>query len=108
YLTPFASSGFFDVMIGFVAPQSVRLKDRLMSLRMAERVPRLAGALQLMDESTRLFLARIIASEERRIGFDLVSGPEPNCADAVDRLFEFHCIEVARWLSRRLPRTERN
>ena len=53
--------------------------------------------LRTIDESTHMYLAKVIAREERRISYDLLKGPDTHARlRAVDRLFEFHAVEIAR------------
>jgi len=61
-----------------------------------KQVHALAVLLQGFDEFTRLNFSKLLAREERKIAFELLMANYAAKAKAVDRLFEFHHIEIAK------------
>lgn len=99
------SNWYLAVALGLLAPQ-IRQVKRLINFR--KLTPTSAYAikiLQWVDESTALYLAKIINREERKIGIELMR-MDNHCAIAIDGLFELHKWEIALQLARRLPTTE--
>jgi hypothetical protein len=97
-LRPLASNPQLAFLVGFILPQIGVLKDRLIPYWVARRIKGPLQLIQEIDEFTRLYLKRIIAREERKINFEFFNvAPEERALreKAVDKLFEFHQIEIA-------------
>ena len=95
------------VVTGIAVPQTARFKDRLLTRNFTKNYPLVAGCIQWMDESSRLYCLKIIAREERKLSFELFNENEAARQCAIHRLFEFHLIEIARNECERLNREHR-
>jgi hypothetical protein len=105
---PWQRSEFWcAIVFGLLTPHLLSLKDLLIPYAAAQRVPRTFRTLQTWDEMTRLYLKRIVAREERKINQDFfdVRLHEEELArrqEALQRVFEFHQVEIALDRRRRL------
>jgi len=88
------------ILLGLVVPQAGKLKDALLTPRVAKSL----AILQFFDEETRLYLSRIINREERKASTLFLR--EEAERQALDRLFEEHNIEIAREEARKLKPPE--
>lgn len=90
-------------LVGFVLPLALGgLKDLVLTKRFAAQVKAATTVLQGFDEITRLYLTRLLDREERKITYEILSNEYGLRVRAVDRLFEFHALEIAHEISNQL------
>jgi hypothetical protein len=83
------------LVTGFSIPQTARIKDHLLTRKIARKYPVLTSCIQWVDESSRLYCSKIISREERKLSFELLCQDHDARQCAIHRLFEFHLIEIA-------------
>ncbi|HEX9733206.1 MAG TPA: hypothetical protein VGG06_14635 [Thermoanaerobaculia bacterium] len=101
---PAAASLSLAVLFGIVVPQIGLIKDRVVTPTIAKKFSWLFPFFQEMDEFTRMYLVKIINREERIIAYDWLYKNHKDHGCAVDRLFEFYSVEIAKHVRENLPK----
>lgn len=82
----------WSVILGLLLPHIGKFKDLFLSTSLS----RYFRLFQVIDEQTRLYIARIIEREERKISTVFFLHDTERRQRALDRLFEVHNLEIAR------------